>query len=83
MTMARVPKPDGADNPGSDQHGRLAEECEDPGRFQQSRTMTGIKPLVDGAIERPAAPHEHGEPDRRERDQRRGEPDIGGAWPDR
>jgi hypothetical protein len=35
------------------------------------------------AIERAAAPQQHGEPDRRKRDQRRDEAEFGGAQPGR
>ncbi len=48
-----------------------------------SRAMAGVERFVNGGVERAATPHEHGQPDQRQRDERGAEPDVGGALADR
>src|SRR5436309_2758079 len=81
--MAGAPQPRRADNSGGDEDRWLAERGEDARGDEQRRAMAGVERLIDLPVERAPAPFQHGEPDRRERDERPGESDVRGARPGR
>jgi len=68
---------------GGDEQCRLAQEGEHPRNDEQCRTLASVERFVNPAIERPASPKEHDEPQGSERDQRARETQLRCAKPDR